>query len=92
MDEADIIHSFVEKPARPESHWAFSGVMIAHPQVLELVPQQCPADIGFHLLPRLTGRMAAYRIREYLLDIGTLNNYTAAQSSWPGRDRRPLNH
>jgi len=28
--------------------------------------------------------MAAYKISEYLLDIGTLEQYQAAQESWPG--------
>jgi mannose-1-phosphate guanylyltransferase len=84
VDENSIIQSFVEKPAHPVSHWAFSGVMIAGQEVFELIPQQRPADIGFHLLAKLTGRMAAYRIAEYLLDIGTLENYQAAQESWPG--------
>lgn len=84
LDEMDIIQNFVEKPVRPESNWAFSGIMIANQQVLDLVPQQHPADIGFHLLPKLVGKMAAYRIREYVLDIGTPHNYTAAQSTWPG--------
>ncbi|HEY6253438.1 MAG TPA: nucleotidyltransferase family protein [Candidatus Angelobacter sp.] len=80
----DIIESFVEKPAHPESNWAFSGVMVAHPKVLELIPANRPADIGFHLLPQLVGKMTAYRITDYLLDIGTPENYAAAQTSWPG--------
>ena len=79
-----IVTDFVEKPASSDSNWAFSGVMIASPRVLECVPAQRPSDIGFHLLPRLIGRMAAYRISAYLLDIGTLSSYKAAQSSWPG--------
>jgi NDP-sugar pyrophosphorylase family protein len=28
--------------------------------------------------------MLAYPISEYLLDIGTLENYQAAQTGWPG--------
>ena len=83
-DEHSMVRSFVEKPENPESNWAFSGIMIATPAVFEAIPAHRPADIGFHLLPGLTGCMAAYRISEYLLDIGTLNNYTRAQSSWPG--------
>ena len=79
-----IVTDFVEKPARSNSNWAFSGVMIASPKILECVPGQRPSDIGFHLLPRLIGRMAAYQISAYLLDIGTLSSYKAAQSSWPG--------
>lgn len=86
-DNEDVIQSFVEKPDNPENDWAFSGVMIATPQILDHIPSQYPADLGFHVLPRLARKMAAYRIREYLLDIGTLTNYTAAQSTWPDRER-----
>jgi mannose-1-phosphate guanylyltransferase len=83
-DRDGVVRGFVEKPAEPESHWAFSGVMIASTQILDITASQRPADIGFHLLPRLIGRMKAYRIPDYLLDIGTLKNYNEAQVSWPG--------
>lgn len=84
-DDQGVVTSFVEKPAHSASNWAFSGVMIADPEIIDLVPAQRPADIGFHLLPLLVGQMAAYPISDYLLDIGTLVNYDAAQSSWPGQ-------
>lgn len=83
-NDEDIIERFTEKPQRPESNWAFSGVMVASPRILELVPSHRPADMGFDLLPQLTGKMAAYKITGYLLDIGTPENYAAAQRSWPG--------
>jgi mannose-1-phosphate guanylyltransferase len=83
-DQNGVVHSFVEKPAHPDSHWAFSGIMIASPQLLDLAPAQRPADIGFHLLPQWIGRMKAYPIVDYLIDIGTLTNYREAQASWPG--------
>lgn len=83
-DRDGIVRAFVEKPARSESNLAFSGVMIASPKTLDSIPAQRPADIGFHLLPRLIGQMAAYPISDYLLDIGTLSNYQRAQSTWPG--------
>lgn len=82
FNREDIIESFVEKPSHPESNWAFSGVMVAYPQVIDLIPRKRPADIGFDLLPQLAGRMAAYKITGYLLDIGTPENYKATQSSW----------
>jgi mannose-1-phosphate guanylyltransferase len=88
LDKDGIINAFMEKPEHPESNWAFSGVMIACPQVLDLVPPKRPVDIGFHLLPRLQGKMAAFKISRYLVDIGTLQNYAAAQSSWPGLRER----
>jgi mannose-1-phosphate guanylyltransferase len=83
-DQDGIVRSFVEKPEQPESRWAFSGVMVAGPEILDLAPLERPADIGFHLLPRLIGRMAAYPIENYLLDIGTPEKYNEAQASWPG--------
>jgi len=87
MDEDDVIQEFVEKPARPVSNWAFSGVMICGREIFDFLPDRRPADIGFDLLPKMAGKMAGYRISEYLIDIGTPENYQAAQQSWPGLTR-----
>ncbi len=84
IDELGIVRNFVEKPAVPLSHLAFSGLMLATPLLLDAIPEHSPVDLGFHVLPRLVGRMAAYRIADYLLDIGTPENYRAAQLNWPG--------
>jgi mannose-1-phosphate guanylyltransferase len=78
------ITDFVEKPAQPPGNLAFSGLMIGTPRLIDVIPDHVPADIGFHVLPHLTGRMLAYPIRDYLLDIGTLENYRRAQETWPG--------
>lgn len=84
VGKSDMVTSFVEKPARPETNWAFSGLMVATPEVLDMVSNERPADIGFDLLPKLVGNMAASKIEDYVLDIGTMNNYRTAQASWPG--------
>jgi len=84
VDENAVVQSFVEKPAQPAGNWAFSGIMVANADILDLLPERRPADIGFDLLPKLTGRMAAYKSSAYILDIGTLDNYQSAQKSWPG--------
>jgi len=84
FDEELTIHEFVEKPTHPKSNWAFSGIMIADRSVLDMIPPKTPSDLGFDLLPRLAGEMKAYPIREYLLDIGTIENYNTAQNTWPG--------
>jgi mannose-1-phosphate guanylyltransferase len=84
FDEQMVIREFVEKPAHPKSRWAFSGVMIGTQELLDQVAPRYPVDLGFDVLPRLTGRMLAYPISDYVLDIGTLENYQAAQTSWPG--------
>jgi mannose-1-phosphate guanylyltransferase len=84
VDEHDTVKEFVEKPTEPNGNLAFSGVMIGTPALLDEIPRQAPMDLGFHVLPKLCGRIAAYRIPEYLVDIGTPSAYQHAQLSWPG--------
>ena len=84
LDDASIIRSFEEKPREPKSDLAFSGVMIGTPDFLRAIPSVAPADIGFHVLPKLVGHMRAYVSDEYLVDIGTLEKYETAQRTWPG--------
>ena len=84
LDKNGGVKSFVEKPEHPQSDLAFSGVMVARQEIFEYIPQERPADIGFHLLPKLVGRMAAMETHSFLLDIGTMENYSAAQRLWPG--------
>ena len=84
LDKDHVIRAFHEKPAQPAGNLAFTGVMIAGPKFLQALPADAPADLGFHVLPKLIGHMAGYVSREYLVDIGTLGNYEAAQRSWPG--------
>ena len=84
MDDTGLINEFVEKPSRPTSNLAFSGLMIGTSALLDVIPDNTPVDIGFHVLPQLAGRMLAYRINDYLIDIGTMENYKTAQATWPG--------
>lgn len=83
-DTNGVIQSFVEKPPIPSGNLAFAGLMIGTPELLRVIPTVTPADIGFHILPQLVGRMLAFPIRDYLIDIGTLENYQRAQQTWPG--------
>lgn len=84
VDPAGRVERFVEKSADPPGNLAFAGVLIGTPALLDLIPPKRPADLGFDVLPRLAGRMFAYPISEFLLDIGTMRNYEQAQSSWMG--------
>jgi mannose-1-phosphate guanylyltransferase len=84
LGAAGMVTEFIEKPARARSNLAFSGVMLATPRLLEFLPSSWPADIGFHVLPRLAGKMSAFEVTDFLLDIGTLQNYQKAQETWPG--------
>jgi mannose-1-phosphate guanylyltransferase len=63
---------------------AFVGIVIGTQALLDVIPRKRPADIGFDVLPRLVGQMFAYPIDDFLLDIGTIENYTHAQVVWDG--------
>lgn len=84
LDAHCMISSFVEKPTRPLGNLAFAGLILATPELLDFIPQKPGADIGFDVLPRLVGRMRGYKVPEFVLDIGTLENYESAQKLWPG--------
>jgi mannose-1-phosphate guanylyltransferase len=84
VDQDRVITDFVEKPHMPKSHWAFAGIMIGTTELLRSIPEKSGADIAFDVLPRLVGRMRAFPISEFLIDIGTLENYQQAQTIWPG--------
>jgi mannose-1-phosphate guanylyltransferase len=84
VDSSGIVSDFVEKPAVPIGRLAFAGILLAGPEFIRALPPTSPADIGFNVLPKLVGNMAAYPISSYLLDVGTMTNYQLAQENWPG--------
>jgi mannose-1-phosphate guanylyltransferase len=80
----NIVQDFFEKPKVPPSNLAFSGLMIGTHALLDAIPERIPSDIGFDVLPKLKKQMFAFRINDYLIDIGTMENYEKAQATWPG--------
>jgi mannose-1-phosphate guanylyltransferase len=87
LNDRGIVLDFVEKPKSPVGNLAFSGLMLATPALLDVIPSMRPVDLGFHVLPKIIGRMAAYQIQDFLTDVGTLETYRAAQGTWPGLSR-----
>ncbi|MBK6766215.1 MAG: nucleotidyltransferase family protein [bacterium] len=77
LDEWGKVIDFEEKPNRPKTTIANSGIHVASPELFTYVPDSSPADIGFHVLPQLTGKMYAYVTDEYIQDIGTPETYAA---------------
>lgn len=82
LDENGTIVDFEEKPKQPKSNLANAGVYVAHPDVLDLIPNLELTDIGFHLLPKLIGKMAGWEINDYLIDIGTIESLQRAEVDW----------
>ncbi|HWZ46027.1 MAG TPA: nucleotidyltransferase family protein [Candidatus Saccharimonadales bacterium] len=86
VDESQNVQGFTEKPSRPMNNLAFSGILAAASGIFDEIPKRVPADLGFHVLPNLVGRMSAYVVRDYLIDVGSPASYRDAQLSWPGLD------
>jgi mannose-1-phosphate guanylyltransferase len=84
MDRDRGVTEFIEKPAVPSGNLAFAGIMVGTQRLLDAIPLKPEADIALDVLPRLAGRMRAFPINAFLLDIGTSENYEAAQHIWPG--------
>jgi len=83
LDRKGLVVDFAEKPHHPKSDLANAGVYVASPQIFDYIPNKKVVDLGFDVLPELVGKMYGYLIKEYLLDIGTWENYKKAQKEWP---------
>ena len=78
-----LVTSFIEKPEHPESDLANAGVYVSGQEIFDYIPERAGVvDIGFDVLPSMVKRMYGYKIEEYLLDIGTLENYERANKEW----------
>jgi len=82
LDKEDTIIEFEEKPVNPKSNLANAGIYIAKPEIFNLIPDFECTDIGFHLLPQLVNNMAGWMTKDYLIDIGTIENLRKAEQEW----------
>jgi len=84
--EDGVVTDFVEKPNNPKSDLAAAGVYMADYRIFNFFPQlkafQSPLDLGFHVIPKLIGKMKTYFIQDFLMDIGTPESYEKAQKLW----------
>ena len=85
----NVVIGFEEKPAHPKSEWAAAGVYVADDRIYDVFPpfqnSDNKLDLGFHIIPRLLGKMEAYYIHDFLVDIGTREAYNKAVTAWQGR-------
>lgn len=90
VDPQGRVTLFLEKP-RPDEVFtdlANSGILVCEPEVLSHVPQETVFDFGHDLLPALLELgEPLYGLPlapgEYLIDVGTPENYERAQREWP---------
>ena len=82
VNEERIVTDFEEKPKNPRSDLASAGIFLSAPEVLDSIPEKGITDIGFHLIPKLVNKMKGYIVKDYLIDIGTLENLRQAERDW----------
>lgn len=73
---------FEEKPILPKGNLANAGIYVARNGLYDHLPDGSPLDFGMEVLPRLSGQMYGYEMKDYLLDIGTMENYKRAEEEW----------
>ncbi|MBT3258758.1 MAG: nucleotidyltransferase family protein [Deltaproteobacteria bacterium] len=87
VDAEGVVTGFVEKPENPKSDLAAAGIYVAEASLFDFYPGNAqkisPLDLGFHVLPNLIGKMKAYVIEDFLMDIGTPDSYAKAKETYP---------
>lgn len=80
--------AFEEKAAAPRSNVANAGIYVARQALFEWLPESVlpgsTLDFGHDVLPAMVPHLAAYPIGDFLMDIGTPDDYARAQAVWPG--------
>ena len=92
IDCGNRVLRLLEKPKPQEvfGDLAFSGVLIAEPEMVDAIPPGAFCDLGFHTFPLLLrGRKTLYGLPlsadEYLIDIGSHEKYAEACRGWASR-------
>jgi mannose-1-phosphate guanylyltransferase len=79
---------FAEKAPRPPSNLANAGIYVANQELFAYLDRRVPSsgvlDFGYDVLPDMVPNVAAYEIEEFLMDIGTPEDYEVGQREWPG--------
>lgn len=81
-DENGRITEFEEKPKFPKSNLANAGIYVADRKLFTYIPEEGTVDFGKDVLPGLLGQMYGWEINDYLIDIGTMENYKKAKEEW----------
>ncbi|MCX7922550.1 MAG: nucleotidyltransferase family protein [Clostridia bacterium] len=90
VDKNGKINEFIEKPQNPRSNLANAGIYVARKELFNYFPKREFVDFGNDMLPQLIGQMYGWEMHDYLIDIGTPENYRRAQSEWKNKSMSHL--
>lgn len=86
-DEARVV-AFEEKAPEPRSNLSNAGIYVAGQALFDYMPGALNGhgvlDFGYDVFPKMVPRVSAYQIEDFLMDIGTPENYELGQRRWPG--------
>jgi mannose-1-phosphate guanylyltransferase len=95
LNNEKCVIDFEEKPKEPKSNLANAGLYIfkkdIFPIFLSQDPSLNPFDIGFHILPRLVGKISGWKINGFFIDIGTPENLQKARDYISAKKQGSLN-
>jgi mannose-1-phosphate guanylyltransferase len=86
-DKNGKIVEFTEKPQNPKSNLANAGIYVTRKEIFDYFPKREFIDFGNDMLPQLIGQMYGWEMQDYLIDIGTLENYQRAQFDWNNKSK-----
>ena len=95
LDPDNRVVEFAEKPQNPKGNLVSGAIFVSRSGLLDYIPESFPSDLSYDVLPRVVGgtgrasaashevgKMYAYRIKGYIIDIGTHETYEQAQTKW----------
>jgi len=95
ISKDNTVIDFIEKPKKPPTNLAASGVYLTDKRILDYYPQAYDynktLDLGFNILPQMVNKMKAYLINDLLIDIGTPDSYGKANVAFSNMDKQFLN-
>ena len=80
-EQTGKVFDFEEKPENPKSNLANAGIGVLNKNIFDYF-SGINQDFSKEIIPKITGKMYVLRTDKYIRDIGTLNEYYAAQNDW----------
>lgn len=74
--------SFEEKPTDPKNNLANAGIGVLNKKVFNYIEGDGIIDFGKNVMPKISDKMYILLTRKYIIDIGTTEDYKAAEIDW----------